>query len=234
MRVILFTRPNLDAESDFIRMIKSLETEVSCNIKFSVFALFQHCKDGDKSRLRQFMPEDSVVLVSAGFLSLSEARNQLLIVAQKHAVLDEDCVISFPGANCWYPPGFVNQLVAIFSRYACLDMLACRVSPCPVSPSWIDTNLAPATAFRIVRRSSSNGLFLRGQLVKRLEPFDETININTSNGSEEDTGYAVRALLAARRTAFVDLPLVGCRDSDLASAARYYQGSLECARAFSS
>ena len=179
------------------------------------------------------MPEGSVVLVRAEFLSLSEARNQLLIVARKHAVLSRDCVIGFPDGDCWYPPGFAHQLVAVFSRDPCLDMLACRVSPCPESPSWIDTDSAPATAFRIVRRSSSNGLFFRGQLVKQLEPFDETINLNTSNGSQEDAGYAVRALLAARRTAFVDLPLVGCRDSDLASAARYYQGSLECARAFS-
>ena len=45
------------------------------------------------------------------------------------------------------------------------------------------------------------------------------------NGGGEDTDYALRGFLLARRAAFIDAPLVGHRESDPASVARYFKGS---------
>ena len=69
-------------------------------------------------------------------------------------------------------------------------------------------------------------MFFRGATVAAVGPFDLAFGLGTTNGGGEDTDYALRALLKARRAVFIDLPLVGHRESDLAGVARYYKGSL--------
>jgi hypothetical protein len=105
-------------------------------------------------------------------------------------------------------------------------MLTCRVSLQPVTVPAIEARVAAAKAWQVVRRSSSNSMFFRGATVAAVGSFDLAFGLGTANGSGEDTDYALRALLKARRAAFIDLPLVGHRESDLASVARYYRGAL--------
>jgi hypothetical protein len=61
--------------------------------------------------------------------------------------------------------------------------------------------------------------------VTALGAFDPSLGLGTANGGGEDTDYALRGFLRARRAAFVDAPLVGHRPSELASVARYFRGS---------
>lgn len=228
MQLVLFTTTDLRAgrEAEFLRMIDSVRIGASPGIHLKMFALLQRSDERDRARYQSIVPSDWVVLASSGRVSLSEARNRLLDAAQKRAVLDEDCVVGFPDDDCWYPPHFLSQLVASFCNDPQLDMLTCRVSLEPVEPHSIDLHFMIAKARQVVRRSSSNGMFLRGATAAALGDFDRTLGLGTPNRGGEDTEYALRGLLAARRAVFVDLPLVGHRESDLASVARYFKGSL--------
>ncbi len=227
MRLVLFTTSDLLAgrEADFIRMVRSVELGASPDLPVTLFALLQRCDAAGKARYQELLPAGSVVVAEQGRLSLSDARNRLLEIAKGHMAL-ADCVVGFPDDDCWYPPNFVRQLVRSFSDDARLDMLVCRVSLEPVALTASALPLAPAKACDVVRRSSSNSMFFRGGLAAALGAFDRTLGLGTANGSGEDTDYALRAFLAARRAAFVDIPLVGHRESDLASVTRYFRGSI--------
>jgi glycosyl transferase family 2 len=228
MQLVLFTTTDLRAgrQAEFIRMINSVRAGAGTHVRLKMFALLQRSNEGDRTRYQSILPPDSVVLASPERVSLSEARNRLFAAAQKHTVLDEDCVVAFPDDDCWYPPYFLHRLVASFRCDPRLDMLISRVSLDPVESDAMESSLATAKAWQVVRLSSSNGMFFRGATVAALGDFDCTLGLGTPNGGGEDTEYALRALLIARRAAFVDLPLVGHRESDLASVARYFKGAL--------
>lgn len=227
MRLVLFTTSDLRAgrEADFIRMVRSVQLGAGSDLQVTIFALLQRCDAIGKASYEELLPPGSVVVAEQGRLSLSEARNRLFEIAKNRMALTDDCVVGFPDDDCWYPPNFVRQLVGSFSDDPRLDMLACRVSLTPVALT-SGLALAPAKAYHVVRRSSSNSMFFRGALVAGLGAFDRTLGLGTPNGSGEDTDYALRAFLTARRAAFVDVPLVGHRESDLASVTRYFRGSV--------
>jgi hypothetical protein len=207
-------------------MIDSVRAQTRTGIGVTMFALLQRSDADTSSQYEGILPPGSVILTSPDRVSLSQARNSLLEAAQKHGAIDDDCVVGFPDDDCWYPLRFVDFLVAAFRRDSELDMLTCRVSLQPVDPPSIDAHVPAAKAWQVVRRSSSNSMFFRGTTVAAVGPFDPAFGLGTANGSGEDTDYAMRALLKARRATFIDLPLVGHRESDLASVARYYQGAL--------
>jgi hypothetical protein len=228
MRLVLFTTTDLRSgrEADFLRMIEAVRSGAGADVPFRMFALLQRCNEDARARWENRLPAGSVVLASPDRISLSEARNRLLDAAQKCAALTPDCVVGFPDDDCWYPPRFVRQLAAAFERDPQLDMLSCRVSLAPVVPISIEVKFMNAKAWQVVRRSSSNSIFVRGATAAAIGEFDRTLGLGTPNGSGEDTDYALRALLAARKAVFVDLPMVGHRASDVASVARYYKGAL--------
>ena len=226
MRLVLFTTSDLGSgrEADFIRMVESVGQDLR-DTEIKIFALLQRAGEADRLRYQQLLPSGSVVAAESGRVSLSAARNRLLDIANTYNAVTDDCVVGFPDDDCWYPPGFVHQLVKSFFHDSHLDMLACRVSLKPTAPNSIGPAVAPARAFHVVRRSSSNSMFFRGGLVAALGAFDPTLGLGTPNGSGEDTDYALRGFLRARRAAFIDAALVGHRESDLASVARYFRGS---------
>jgi hypothetical protein len=226
MRLVLFTTSDLCAgrETDFSRMLGSVARDAR-DIEIKIFALLQCASEAERLRYEQFLPPGSVVAADCGRVSLSVARNRLLDIAKAGNAITEDCIIGFPDDDCWYPRGFVPRLAKVFFEDSNLDMLACRVSLSPTAPNSTVPALAPAKAFQVVRRSSSNSMFFRGRLVTALGAFDSTLGLGTLNGSGEDTDYALRGFLRARRAGFIDAPLVGHRESDLASVARYFRGS---------
>jgi hypothetical protein len=226
-RLVLLTTTDLQGgrETEFLRMIDSVRAGTRTDIQVKMFVLLQRSDADAGAKYQRILPPGSVILTSPERMSLSQARNSLLDAALKSVAIDDACVVAFPDDDCWYPPQFVDFLVGSFRRDDELDMLTCRVSLQPVDPPSVES-LVPAKAWQVVRRSSSNSMFFRGATVAAVGPFDPAFGLGTANGSGEDTDYAMRALLKARRAAFVDLPLVGHRESDLASVARYYQGAL--------
>ncbi|MEZ5788166.1 MAG: hypothetical protein R3D62_17210 [Xanthobacteraceae bacterium] len=226
MQVLLLTTTDILAGRThcFVRMTDSVRASAAWGVPTKVFALLQRCGESDASRYAQLLPEGSAALTSGERLSLSAARNRLLAEMMSGSG-DADCVVGFPDDDCWYPESFLQQLVAAFARDQRLDMLVCRVSLEPIEPLWAAHGLRSAKPWQVVRKSSSNSIFFRKSLIDRLGLFDEALGLGTRNGAGEDTDYALRAYLYARKAAFVDLPLVGHRDSDLASVARYFRGS---------
>jgi hypothetical protein len=227
-RLVLLTTTDLQAgrEAEFLRMIDSVRAQTRTGILVTMYVLFQRADADAGSQYQGILPPGSVILTSPDRASLSQARNSLLAAAQKSGAIDDDCVVGFPDDDCWYPPRFIDFLAESFRRDGELDMLTCRVSLQPVTPPSIESHVPAAKAWQVVRRSSSNSMFFRGATVAAVGPFDLAFGLGTANGSGEDTDYALRALLKARRALFIDLPLVGHRESDLASVARYYKGSL--------
>ncbi len=226
MRLVLFTTSDLRAgrEADFIRMVKSVVRDAR-DTEIRIFALLQRAGEADRLRYEQLLPSGSVLVADAGNVPLSAARNWLLAIAGKCNAITDDCVIGFPDDDCWYPPGFAHQLAETFAQDSDLDMLTCRVSLQPTPPDLTVLAFASARALHVVRRSSSNSMFFRGQLVAALGAFDPTLGLGTPNGSGEDTDYALRGFLRAHRAAFIDAPLIGHREPDLASISRYFRGS---------
>jgi hypothetical protein len=226
MRIVLFTTSDLRSGrgADFARLLESLEQD-RAGAKIRMFVLLQHADEADRLRYQRRLPAGSVVLAHHGRLPLSAARNRLLRVAATQQAITDDCIVGFPDDDCWYPPGFVRELTRSFSQDSRLDMLACRVSLKPAAAHLVEPVPVPATALQVVRRSSSNSMFFRGRLAKTLGAFDPTLGLGTANGGGEDTDYALRGFLLARRAAFIDAPLVGHRESDPTSVARYFKGS---------
>jgi hypothetical protein len=227
MRLVLFTTSDLRAgrEADFIRMVESIGQHPK-DTEIKIFALLQRAGEADRLRYERILPCGSVVVAHPERVSLSAARNRLLDIAHDHNAVTDDCIVGFPDDDCWYPRGFVHYLVQSFFRDPRLDMLACRVSLQPTAADLIELSPTPARALQVVRRSSSNSMFFRGRLVAALGAFDPTLGLGTPNGSGEDTDYALRGFLRARRAAFINVPLVGHRESDLSSVARYFRGSV--------
>ena len=227
-RLVLLTTTDLQAgrETEFLRMIDSVRAQTRTSFRVTMFVLLQRSDAGTSSQYEGILPPGSVILSSCDRVSLSQARNSLLEAARNYGAIDDDCVVGFPDDDCWYPPRFIEFLAASFRRDRELDMLTCRVSLQPVTPPAIESHVPAAKVWQVVRRSSSNSMFFRGATVAAVGPFDLAFGLGTANGGGEDTDYALRALLKARRAMFVDLPLVGHRESDLASVARYYKGSL--------
>ena len=173
MRLVLFTTSDLRSGrgTDFARLVESLAYD-TISTKIRMFVLLQHADETDRPRYERLLPRRSMVQVHSGRLSLSAARNRLLRTAMADNAVTDDCIVGFPDDDCWYPPGFVRELVRSFAQDSSLDMLACRVSLRPASAYLVEPVLTPATALQVVRRSSSNSMFFRGRLAKALGAFD--------------------------------------------------------------
>lgn len=226
MDLVTLTTADLAAgrHTELVRMIRSVRASAE-GINLRMFLLLQRCTEAQRSEIEQIMPANSVVMATTQRLSLSAARNRLLEEAERHTALREDCVVAFPDDDAWYLPGFVPQLMASFARDRLLDMLVCRFSCSPGDQNWLDLGATPPRTADVVRHSSSNTMFFRGALVADLGEFDPTLGLGTPNVSGEDTDYVVRALLKARKTIHVPLPLVGHREYDMGNVAKYYRGS---------
>jgi hypothetical protein len=208
------------------RMIASAE-RAAPNIAgdLRLFLLLQRCPK--RSRAKFAAPSFATVETSEGLLPLSGARNLLLNLAFREALDWENTVLAFPDDDGWYPPATLETIVNAFTRDRALDFWFCRYAAAP-QPAGADGQppARPPSLAEVVRRASSNTIFLRGSLARQVCPFDEELGVGTRNGSGEDTDVALRAFILARRTLYLDAAAIGHRDPDPALRARYYRGSL--------
>ena len=227
MQLVLLTTTDMqsDRAADFARMIKSVATSVPEGVGIEHVVLLQRSTEAQRLDAAKGIPYPATVLSRPDRMSLSAARNVMLAQVRASRVLDADTIVAFPDDDCWYTPGFLPSLVASFGGDADLGLLISRVSLTP-SGRWQPTAQRQATATDVLRRSSSNSMFLRGDVVAAIGDFDATLGLGTPNISGEDTDYALRASFAARKTLYIDEALVGHREPDLESITKYFGGNL--------
>ena len=225
MDILLISTTDLGGRSDLReRMLASMTASQRMlpQDKLTLALLYQNCRADDLAALAPGLPSFVAPLAIDRRISLSAARNMLL----RRARMPADGIVAFPDDDCWYPEGFLVEVVALFKREATLDFWFCRYGSAPTLSPRLDANLHPAPMSRIVRNASSNTIFMRGSVVAAVGEFDEALGVGTKLGGSEDLDFAVRAAASARRIVYDDGVLVGHRDKDAKLRARYYPSSL--------
>jgi hypothetical protein len=184
--------------------------------------LLQNCPPGHGGTLPDFVAPDTIETR----LSLSAARNRLLGPLVERRSIAPDTVVGFPDDDCWYPPGLLKTVLERFRTDPQLDLWFCRYSSRPDTYGARAERGRPARARDVVRNASSNTMFVRGRVVRRIGRFDEALGVGTPNLGGEDIDFALKAHRLAQKTWFEDAALIGHRDPQPALRARYYPGSL--------
>lgn len=159
-----------------------------------------------------------------GRLSLSAARNRLLAALAAEGAIGPDTLVAFPDDDCWYPAGVLEGITEAFAADPQLDLWFCHYGERP-EPLNRATEVAPAIA-EVMRRASSNTIFLRGRLVALLPGFDEALGAGARWNGAEDNDYALAAFRLSRRVKLLDRPCIGHRDHRPELRARYWPGGL--------
>jgi hypothetical protein len=194
--------------------------------RIRLWLLLQNCDAGELAAFAASAPEFVRPIAVAGQVPLSIARNMLLRRLISEHGIGADALVAFPDDDCWYPAGFLSQVVALFARDSMLDFWFCRYGSRPTQDAALTVGPAGARTGEIARNASSNTIFLRGRVVTAIGEFDEALGIGTPLGGAEDLDYALRARAVARKTVYRDAALVGHRDKSASVRARYYASGL--------
>lgn len=118
---------------------------------------------------------------------LSRARNAGLVRASGD-------VIGFPDDDCWYEPGTIAAIRSAFEATPRPDgVVACWVEQAEGAPAPTVLTLDAWRRFR-GGHASSISLFLRRDLLDRLDGFDERFGVGGQFGAAEETDLVLRAL----------------------------------------
>jgi hypothetical protein len=230
MDVLLFSTTDMQAGRDALRdrMLASLlDTERSLGgAQLTLHLLLQNCGDDELRAFAGSAPAFVRPVGVPGRVPLSTARNLMLRPLLTQRAIRPDALIGFPDDDCWYPAGFLRQVVALFQGDATLGLWFCRYGSQPLETRFAETAPRSARMSEVVRNASSNTLFLRGRVVDAVGEFDETLGIGTPLGGAEDLDYALRAHRVAGKTAYGAAVLVGHRDKSPETRVRYYTSSL--------
>ncbi|AMJ62539.1 hypothetical protein [Bosea sp. PAMC 26642] len=227
MRVVLFTTTDMQSgrSADFWTMVRSVERNMAPGLDVKHYVLLQRSTEVECGEISAKFTYDASVIWRADRVSLSAARNEMLELALKDGAFSADGVVAFPDDDCWYPQHLLAGMSGLFASDGDIGLAICRISLSPVE--------APAPLpfeganFRtIIRRSTSNSIFVRSAVAAEVKSFDPVLGLGTPNQGGEDTDFALRSALSAKRSAFIDLELVGHKQSDLESVAKYYRGGL--------
>lgn len=210
--------------SDLARLFASID-EALAGRDWRMLLLVQRAEPGQDLGIA--IPENVAATTMAHRVSLSQARNLLLARAREQGLLSGRGLIAFPDDDCWYPAGVLERILNLFKVDAGLDFWFCAYASRPASPARaLSMDAATPSVFNVAAKASSNTIFLRGPIVERVGDFDEALGVGTANNGGEDTDYALRAFSEARKSRFVDQPLVGHRDHDPSLRSHYFRGSL--------
>jgi GT2 family glycosyltransferase len=208
IRALVESQPSLTSHRTFLSM------------------LLQNCGASELTAVGASLPALAHPVAAPGRVPLSTARNILLRRLKASGAIGADALVAFPDDDSWYPPGFLAQVAALFTRDPQLDFWFCRYGSQPSQSRFAETEPVVARTSEIVRNASSNTIFLRGRVVNSIGEFDEALGVGTPAGGAEDLDYALRARRAARKTAYWDGALVGHRDKNTELLARYYASGL--------
>ena len=228
MATLLFTTSDVAGarQWELERLFQSIADNETASTPIRSYVLLQNCTQERLAQIRAIAPSCCELHACPGRLSLSEARNTLLRLRSATYTPAEDDVIGFPDDDCWLPAGFVGRMNDLFDAKRDLDVFICRMSLDPTAADFDATTLRRASIPQIVRLSSSNNIFVRGSILARVGMFDPALGVGTSAGSAEDTDFVIRASMEAAFVGLVDRPLIGHREPDRVSAAKYFRGAL--------
>jgi hypothetical protein len=230
MKILLFS--TADAASSrmalFDRMVQSIDASAKTlpGDSLTLCILFQNCPEHRLAVLRARLPAFVECSAVDGLVPLSIARNVLLCPKLAAGAVDADTIVAFPDDDAWYPGGFLSGAVALFRNHANLDFWFCRYGAAPRVADWSAPALMLASRSAVVRKSSSNTIFVRGSVAAAVGEFDEKLGVGTAVASAEDVDYALRSFSVARLSVLRDEVLVGHRDKPPGLRAKYYPGSL--------
>ncbi len=230
MKILLIS--TVDAASSrltlFDRMVKSIAESVKTlpDDALTLCILFQNCSQDRLTALRTNLPAFVECSAIDHLVPLSIARNVLLSPKRATGAMDADTVVAFPDDDAWYPDNFLAGVVALFRDHADLDFWFCRYGAKPRSGDWSAPALTLASRSAVVRKSSSNTIFVRGSVAAAVGEFDEKLGVGTALASAEDVDYALRIFNVARLSVLRDEALVGHRDKLPGLRGKYYPGSL--------
>jgi Glycosyl transferase family 2 len=208
------------------RMLKSVENVVSGRPDMPiVLLLLLQNSPSEQNSIRDF-PTFVDVSSIPHQISLSAARNILLLRAQSRGLIGPTTVVGFPDDDCWYPPETLEHIAGQFSRHPELDFWFCRYSSNPVATSEARVTGRPARARDVIRQASSNTMFVRGEIIQSGAAFDEQLGVGTPVGGAEDTEFALRAYFLSTQAMYLDAAVVGHRDKSTELRAKYYRGGL--------
>jgi hypothetical protein len=230
MKILLISTADVGSPRmmHFDRMVQSIVDSVKTlpDDTLTLCILLQNCSENRLTRLRADLPAFVESSAIDRLVPLSVARNLLLRPKLAASGVDADTVVAFPDDDAWYPVNFLAGLVSLFRDHTDLDFWFCRYGAAPCGSDWNTLRLVLAPRSAVVRKSSSNTMFVRGSVVAAVGEFDEGLGVGTALGSAEDVDYGLRAFNAARLSVLRDEVLVGHRDKLPGLRGKYYPGSL--------
>ncbi|MFZ5678092.1 MAG: glycosyltransferase family 2 protein [Pseudomonadota bacterium] len=210
--------------ADLGRLLTSI-TQAMAGRNWRMLLLIQRWAAG--ADLPAELPDNVQVETIPHRVSLSHARNLMLRKAREQGLLAHVPLVAFPDDDCWYPDGSLGRILNLFRIDQALDFWFCTYASEPSSPRRaLSMDMKPPSAFMVAAKASSNTIFLRSRIAEAIGGFDEELGVGTRNNGGEDTDYALRAFLSARKCRFVDQPLIGHRDHDPTLRSHYFRGSL--------
>jgi hypothetical protein len=230
MQVILVSTSDMrddrgEVRARLLRSLVESERALGGN-RIVLHLLLQNCGPQSLAEFAAEAPRFVVPTATERRVPLSAARNFVLRGLKARAAIGADALVAFPDDDCWYPEGFLHEVVRLFERHDRLDLWFCRYGSRPVRAAFADSAPAPARASDLVRNASSNTIFLRGRVVNGIGEFDESLGVGTPMGGSEDLDYALCASRLSRQTVYQASVLVGHRDKSPQIRARYYRSSL--------
>jgi len=120
-------------------------------------------------------------------------------------------VLAFPDDDCWYPPDVLQEVWAELSAHPQWDGLAIRArnDRGKLTGNNLDHVRGRVTHLNSLRRGNANCLFLRRQVLTRVEGFDETLGPAARWPASEDIDLLYRVAHAGFHIRFLSDLYVG-------------------------
>jgi hypothetical protein len=200
-------RPGGERSRLFQRLVDTLQEELPGGVPVLLVTLVQGCAAvpgslADLAATRRHLR----FVATPDLLPASRARNVALGLADV-AACD---IVLFPDDDCWYPEGVLAHIHdTMHARQA--DLLFVWYGEPPDPPGEAPVTYAPPTPVEVMRRTGMITMALAGDVVRRIGGLDERIGLGTDLSGGEDTDYAWRAYMVARRALMTRQALIGHR-----------------------
>lgn len=224
MRILLLTTADSNPARFALceRLIASIAAQLSPMFEVRHHVLVQNVHDTEIGRELAKTHPWLVLHRTGQQVSLSRARNILLERTNHSGDLARADIVGFPDDDAWYPAPFLQELSGLFGAPVQPDIFVCRYSSVPEVAEGVCTRAKKTSLLQYIRCASSNTMFIRADIIRRLGPFDEALGLGTAVPGAEDLDYALRARLIGRRVYSIGSAVVGHRDKSVALRAKYY------------
>ncbi|WP_298966349.1 hypothetical protein [uncultured Methylobacterium sp.] len=205
-------------------MIDSVNRFVTRNpdVPVRLFLLLQRCDPQQARAVAETLPSFVSLHTIPHRVSSSAARNMMLGPDAAGGALRENDVLGFPDDDCWYPDGLLERIHGSFAADPQLDFWFCCYASKPAPP---DSGVPVTPRLQnAVSRGACNTIFFRGLLARKIGYYDERLGVGAEIDGGEDTDFSIRAFYLARRSQFVNAPVIGHRDMQPEMRSRYFMG----------